>query len=73
MDATATLKADLPSGHEALDELTADEAADLLEMFTAARKFEEKALEEAIDDTISALPRLFRGTARKIVFPKSKS
>ena len=42
-------------------------------MFTEARTFEEKALEEAIDDTISALPRLFRGTARKIVFPKSKS
>ena len=69
----AKLKSELPSGHAALDDLSADEAADLLEMFSAARAFEERALEAAIDDTISALPRLFRGTARAIVFPKSKS
>lgn len=72
VDARATLKEQLSSGHEALDELSPDEASDLLEMFTAARAFEERALEVAIDETISALPRLFRGTARAIVFPKGK-
>ncbi|CAM3863368.1 hypothetical protein [Smaragdicoccus niigatensis] len=72
VDARTTLKTQLPGGHDALDDLSPDEASDLLQMFTAARAFEGKALEAAIDETISALPRLFRGTARAIVFPKGK-
>ncbi|GAA5058238.1 hypothetical protein [Nocardia callitridis] len=48
--------------------LSEDEAADLLELFAAARRQERTLLAESVDTTTSALPWPLRSTARKIMF-----
>lgn len=53
---------------DVLAELSADEATDLLTMFRATRRAQNKALDAAINEVLRYLPRLVRGTARKIVF-----
>jgi hypothetical protein len=68
--AKADLKRELGDGLPVLDELSDADAADILELFQAARKTEQKQLMAAIDETIDALPWMFRGTARKIIVGK---
>jgi len=71
-DAKAGLRNELRESLPLVENLDEREAADLLELFQAARKEETAALHRAVDETINGLPRLFRGTARKIVFPGGK-
>ena len=58
----------LGPGLASLDELSADEADELLAMIQTARKTQQAALDEAIDAALGHLPRLVRGTARKVLF-----
>lgn len=66
MDDTA-LRQRLLTDAPVLDELSGDECADLIAMIEQARRSRRKALFAAIDDALGHLPRLLRGTARKIV------
>jgi hypothetical protein len=52
----------------ACDQLTDQEAADLLALFRSAQQAEAVALATAIDDMIGVLPRAFRTVARRIMF-----
>ena len=51
-----------------LDGVSDDVCAELLAMFHDARALEKKTLDESIDAALGALPRIFRGPARKIMF-----
>ena len=51
-----------------LDQLSEEHAADLLALFKAARVEERKDLDKSINDTLSALPWVLRGPAKKIMF-----
>lgn len=53
---------------DVLGQLDEDEAGELLGMFRAARRTQNKALDGAIDEVLGHLPRLVRMPARKIVF-----
>ena len=53
---------------DVLDDLSDDEAAELLAMIRDTRRAQNKALDAAINEVLRYLPRLIRGTARKIVF-----
>ncbi|MEV0686719.1 hypothetical protein AB0I35_22895 [Nocardia sp. NPDC050378] len=70
-DATSALLAELggrPS--DIVEQLTADEAATVLNLYLTARRQRRVELDRAIDDTLGFLPRLVRIPARKIMFGK---
>ena len=67
-DARAELERELGIELAVLDKLDAEEIADLLTLFRAARAEEEAALEKAVDQTVGALPWPIRGPAKKIMF-----
>ncbi|MCE5291465.1 MAG: hypothetical protein LLG14_19805 [Nocardiaceae bacterium] len=71
-DAKAELEHELGASIALVDQLDPTEADDLLGLFRIAMKDEAVALHHAVDETINGLPRLFRGPARKIVFPGGK-
>ena len=71
-DAKAELERELGTSIALIDRLDPNEAADLLRLFRTAMEEEAVELHHAVDDTINGLPRLFRGPARKIVFPGGK-
>lgn len=50
-----------------LAELSEDEVSDLLAMVGDAQRSRRRALFAAIDEALQHLPRLLRGTARKIL------
>lgn len=62
---SAALGGKLPAGAEAL---TAEELADLADAIEAAQKRQSEALTQAAEDALGFVPRLLRGTVRKIVF-----
>ncbi|MCE5291467.1 MAG: hypothetical protein LLG14_19815 [Nocardiaceae bacterium] len=68
-DAKAALRNELGASLPLVEDLDDSDATDLLELFQSAMREETAALHRAVDETINGLPRLFRGTARKIVFP----
>ena len=49
-------------------EMSPDDAAELGALIDEARKTERKLLIKSIDETIAALPRIFRGPVRAIAF-----
>jgi len=51
-----------------LDELSADEAADLFAMVQSARTAQQAALDDAIEAALGHLPRLVRVPARRVLF-----
>ncbi len=53
-----------------LDELTDAEAAELLEMYDAAREEATTDLLASLDESLRHVPRLIRGPVRMILFPK---
>ncbi len=53
---------------DVLDDLSEDEGTELLAMIRDTRRTQNKALDAAINEVLRYLPRLIRGTARKIVF-----
>lgn len=67
-DARSELEKELGGPVPELTDLSDDDCAGLLEMFRDARALEKKTLDESIDAALGALPRIFRGTARKIMF-----
>lgn len=71
-DAKAELERELGASIALIDRLEPREAEDLLRLFRTAMTAEAEALHHAVDNTINGLPRLFRGPARKIVFPGGK-
>jgi hypothetical protein len=62
------LEADLGAEVAALNELSEADAADLGQLVFEARKTERKLLIKSINETIAALPRIFRGPVRAIAF-----
>ncbi|MGF6886370.1 hypothetical protein ABIA39_004855 [Nocardia sp. GAS34] len=68
VNAKAELAQELNGPVAACDQLTDQEAADLLALFRSARQAEAVALATAIDDMIDVLPRPFRTVARRIMF-----
>jgi hypothetical protein len=71
-DARTELHHELGASTALIDQLDPTEANDLLGLFRVAMADEAVALHHAVDETINGLPRLFRGPARKIVFPGGK-
>lgn len=66
--ALASLRERLGPDLAVLDELSPDEAAELLELIAAARDTQQAALDEAVEAALGHLPKLVRGTARRILF-----
>jgi hypothetical protein len=64
---TAELRKEL-GDLDVLDDLSDEEGAELLGMIHDTRRTQNKALDAAINEVLRFLPRLIRGTARKIVF-----
>ncbi|MBJ8344192.1 hypothetical protein [Antrihabitans sp. YC2-6] len=71
-DARSELKRDLGEDLAVLDAMSDEDAADFLVLFKEARVEETKSLDASIDATINALPWVFRGPARKIMFGGKK-
>lgn len=69
-DARTQLRDELGPELEALDLMSDDECAGLLELFHVARQFERAELHRSIDEALKALPWLLRGPAKLIMFPK---
>ncbi|MBF6148308.1 hypothetical protein A5780_08910 [Nocardia sp. 852002-20019_SCH5090214] len=68
MTARRDLDHELGGPIAATDLLTDHECADLLSLFTQARREEAQALSQSVDSMISALPRPLRAPAKKIMF-----
>ncbi|WP_062987847.1 hypothetical protein [Nocardia anaemiae] len=68
MTARTDLEHELRGPLAATGMITEQEAAELLEMFRAAKQLETAALIEAIDEMVGALPRPFRAVTKKIMF-----
>jgi len=68
MSAKADLEEELGGDLPVLELVSEQDCEELLTMFRAARELEKQTLDESIDATLGALPRLFRGAARKIMF-----
>lgn len=62
------LRAELGSDLAVLDLLTEEESADLHQLIQQARQGQSQELSEALDEALGHLPRLIRGSARKILF-----
>jgi len=62
------LNAELGSVPEGLDELSEDDLASLAGALRVARRRQSQELEAAIEDALEIVPRLLRGTIRKILF-----
>lgn len=60
----AELGGDLPAG---LERLSDDERADLAAAIADVRRAQGEALDEAIDQALRDVPRLLRGTAKKVL------
>lgn len=67
-NAKRRLAADLGAEVAALKELSESDAAEINRLVAEARKTERKLLIKSIDETVNALPRIFRGTVRAIAF-----
>ncbi|HET7689627.1 MAG TPA: hypothetical protein VFK41_04575 [Nocardioidaceae bacterium] len=55
------------SGCAVVQQLTEDEAAELLAMVKAVRRSRLKAMFSSIEEALGHLPRVLRGPARKIL------
>lgn len=55
----------IPSG---LDALTEDELTGFAAMLRVAKRRQSQQLESAVDEALDIVPRLLRGTIRKILF-----
>lgn len=66
----AELKAALGGDLAVIDELTDDEAAELLELYAAAREDAMADLVASLDESLTLVPRLVRGPVRAILFPR---
>jgi hypothetical protein len=58
----------LGSDLNVLDQLTADEAAELAGLIRAARAAQQAALDDSVEIALGHLPRVVRGTARRVLF-----
>ena len=67
-DARAQLGGELGGRSAAINALTPQDSRLVLDLFRRARDIEVKAVDKSITDTLAALPRIFRGPARKIMF-----
>ena len=64
------LRAALGDDLDVIDELTDDEAAELLEMFDAARTEAMDDLIAALNESLKHVPRVLRGPVKMALFPK---
>lgn len=67
-EAGAALRRRLGPDLTVLDELDELESAELLALIDEARVSQKAALDRSLDEVLGMLPRLVRGTARKIMF-----
>lgn len=65
---SSSLRDELGGDLAALDLLTEQESADILELLQEARRGQKKSLDAALDEALGHLPRLIRGSARKMLF-----
>lgn len=68
MTGRADLKRDLGEDLEVLALLSDEESAELATLLREARRNQQQALDASLDEALGHLPRLIRGTARKILF-----
>jgi hypothetical protein len=68
MSARTDLATELNGHVVAVDLLSEQEAADLLNLFDNARRTEVAALSAAIDGMIGVLPKPFRAVTKRIMF-----
>lgn len=66
----ADLKTALGPDLAVIDELTDAEAAELLELYAAAREDAMTDLVDALDESLQLVPRLLRAPVKAILFPK---
>ncbi len=68
-DARRVLKPELGgSVPDGLDALTAEEATGFAAILRAARRRQSQELERAVEQALDIVPRLLRGTIRKMLF-----
>ncbi len=64
------LRAELGKDLKVIDELTDEEAAELLEMFDAARTQAMDDLVASLNESLKHVPRVLRGPVKLALFPK---
>lgn len=68
MTANAELRRTLGEDLDVVTQLSEEESRDLAELIRGARHAQQEALDRSLDQVLAHLPRLLRGSARKILF-----